>query len=150
MNAKVIAVVVLFAAALAGAVVLALSEGTIEYRTIAEITSDGYGGERIKLKAQVVEIQQGFQPTRFTAIDIVPEGEEAPASPVICTVIYEGDDVPGNLKRSVHVTLEGRYDRARGAFVATMIQTQCPSTYEGSGDPPPAALPASPGGGVEP
>ena len=46
-------------------------------------------------------------------------------------MIYEGDDVPGNLKKAAHVTMEGRYDAKRGAFIATMLQTQCPSRYEG-------------------
>ena len=46
-------------------------------------------------------------------------------------MIYEGDDVPQGLKKAAHVTLEGRFDRKRNAFIATLVQTQCPSKYEG-------------------
>ncbi|MCA8917575.1 MAG: cytochrome c maturation protein CcmE [Planctomycetes bacterium] len=131
MGAKVIIVIVLFAAAVGGAVTLALLEGGIEYRTIPELTSDNYDGERIKVKAQVLSVQNQFKPAQFTAIDIPPEGQSAPANPVVLQVIYEGDDVPGNLKKAAHVTMEGRYDAKRGAFIATMLQTQCPSKYNG-------------------
>ena len=46
-------------------------------------------------------------------------------------LVVVGADVPGNLKKAAHVTMEGRYDAKRGAFVATLLQTQCPSRYEG-------------------
>lgn len=131
MSAKVIIVIVLFAAAVGGAVTLALVEGGIEYRTIPELTSSSYGGERIKVKAQVLSVQSEFRPTQFTAIDIPPEGQTAPANPVVLQVIYEGDEPPGNLKKAAHVTMEGRYDAKRGAFIATLLQTQCPSRYDG-------------------
>ncbi|MCC6466455.1 MAG: cytochrome c maturation protein CcmE [Planctomycetes bacterium] len=129
MNTKVIVVIVLFVLAVGGAVAFALTQGGIEYRTIPELTTGSYGGERVKVKAQVVEIQSEFKPTRFTAVDIPAEG--AQPGNAICTVIYEGDDVPQGLKKAAHVTMEGRYDAARGAFVATLLQTQCPSRYEG-------------------
>ena len=131
MSAKVVIVIVLFALAVGGAVTLALLEGGIEYRTIPELTAGTYSGERVKVKAQVLEVQNQFKPTQFTAIDITPEGQNAPTNPAVLQVIYEGDDVPGNLKKAAHVTMEGRYDAKRGAFVATLLQTQCPSRYEG-------------------
>lgn len=131
MSAKVIIVIVLFAIAVAGSVTLALMEGGIEYRTVADLNSGTYSGERVKVMAQVVSIQNEFKPTQFTVIDIPAEGQLAPANAPLIQVIYEGDDVPANLKRAVHCTLEGRYDAKRGAFIATQIQTQCPSRYEG-------------------
>lgn len=131
MSTKVIIVVVLFAMAVGGAVSLALLEGGIEYRSIPQLTSSVYDGERVKLKAQVVEVQQEFKPTMFTVIDIPPEGEAPDPNGGVIQVIYEGDDVPQGLKKAAHVTCEGRYDAQRGAFVATLLQTQCPSRYEG-------------------
>jgi cytochrome c-type biogenesis protein CcmE len=131
MSPKVVIVVILFAAAVGGAVTLALMEGGIEYRTIPELTSDAYEGERVKVKAQVVSMQSQFDPTRFTCVDIPAEGEAGPANPHIIQVIYDGDDVPQGLKMGAHVTMEGRFDATRGAFVATLLQTQCPSRYEG-------------------
>jgi cytochrome c-type biogenesis protein CcmE len=131
MSAKLVIVIALFVAAVGGAVTMALLEGGIEYRTIPEITSQDYGGERVKVRAQVITLQSEFRPTRFTAMDIPPEGETAPASPTVIQVIYEGDDVPQGLKRAAHVTMEGRFDSARGVFVATLLQTQCPSRYQG-------------------
>lgn len=131
MSLKIIIVIVLFAASVGGAVTLALLEGGIEYRTIPDLTSTAYNGERVKVRAQVLSIQSKFKPTSFTAVDITPEGEKAPANPTVLQVIYEGDDVPDNLKKAAHVTMEGRYDTKRGAFVATMLQTQCPSRYQG-------------------
>ncbi|MBX3474258.1 MAG: cytochrome c maturation protein CcmE [Planctomycetes bacterium] len=139
MNAKILIVALLFTAAVAGAVTLALLEGGIEYRTVPQLLSESYGGERVKLKGQVVEIQKEFKPAQFTVVDI-PEGSAQPG--LSCLVIYEGDDVPQGLKKAAHVTLEGRFDRKRGAFVATMVQTQCPSRYEGQQLP--AIEPASP------
>lgn len=131
MNAKVVVVVLLFAVAVAGAVTLALLEGGVEYRTVGHLLSGSYDGERVKLKGQVLEVQKEFKPAQFTVADI-PEGAAtgSPAGPV-CLVIYEGDDVPQGLKKAAHVTLEGRYDSKRGAFIATLVQTQCPSRYEG-------------------
>jgi hypothetical protein len=131
MSAKVIAVIVLFAVAVGGALSLALLEGGIEYRTVNQLTADTYSGERVKVKGQVLEIQNEFKPVLFTCADIPPEGQQLAAGATAMQVIYEGDDVPQNLKRAAHVTLEGRYDHKRGAFVASMIQTQCPSRYEG-------------------
>lgn len=131
MSAKVIIVIILFAAAVGGAVSLALLEGGTEYRTIPELSSGGYGGERVKVKAQVLSVQSQFRPTQFTAVDIPAEGQQLPGNPAVLQVIYEGDDVPANLKKAAHVTMEGRYDPQRGAFVATLLQTQCPSRYEG-------------------
>jgi cytochrome c-type biogenesis protein CcmE len=125
---KVVVVVILFAVAVGGALALALIEGGVEYRTVPDLLSSTYGGERVKLKGQVLEVQNNFGPAKFTVSDI-PEGS-AQAGPS-CQVIYEGDDVPQGLKRAAHVTLEGRFDRARNAFIATLVQTQCPSRYEG-------------------
>ncbi len=128
MNVKIIIVIALFVAAVGGAVTLALLENGIEYRTVPHLLSDSYGGERVKVKGQVVDVHKEFKPAQFTVADI-PEGSAAPGP--ACVVIYEGDDVPQGLKKAAHVTLEGRYDRARGAFIATLVQTQCPSRYEG-------------------
>lgn len=131
MGTKVIIVVLLFAGAVGGAVTLALMEGGIEYRTVPELTSSRYDGERVKLKAQVLEVQREFKPTTFIAIDIPPEGEQPDPNAKAIQIIYEGDDVPQGLKKAAHVTCEGRYDVERGAFVATLLQTQCPSRYQG-------------------
>lgn len=131
MSAKLIIVIALFVAAVGGAVTLALLEGGIEYRTIPELTSGAYGGERIKVRGHVLNVQSEFKPTRFTAMDIPPEGQTAPADPRVIQVIYEGDDVPQGLKKGAHVTMEGRFDSERGAFIATLLQTQCPSRYQG-------------------
>jgi cytochrome c-type biogenesis protein CcmE len=139
MSAKIIAVIVLFAVAVGGSVALALWQGGIEYRTVDQLTSDAYSGERVKVKGQVLEIQKEFKPVLFTCTDIPDEGK--PLNDKAIQVIYEGDDVPQNLKRAAHVTLEGRYDHKRGAFVATMIQTQCPSRYEGQELTPAPAQP---------
>ena len=144
MSAKVIIVVILFAAAVGGAVTLAMLEGGIEYRTVPDLTSGSYSGERVKVKAQVISVQSQFKPTKFTCIDIPAEGAKSPENPAVIQVIYEGDDVPANLKKAAHVTMEGRFDAKRGAFIATVLQTQCPSRYEGKelttaneADPPP-------------
>ncbi|MBZ0135156.1 MAG: cytochrome c maturation protein CcmE [Planctomycetes bacterium] len=131
MSAKLIIVIALFVAAVGGAVTLALLEGGIEYRTIPEITSSNYEGQRVKVRGQVLNVQSEFKPTRFTAMDIPAEGQTAPADPRVIQVIYEGDDVPQGLKKGAHVTMEGRFDSKRGAFVATLLQTQCPSRYQG-------------------
>jgi cytochrome c-type biogenesis protein CcmE len=131
MSAKVIVVILLFAVPIGGALSLALFEGGIEYRTVTQLTSATSEGERVKVKGQVLEMHSDFKPARFTCADIPPEGQQlTPGAPAM-QVIYDGDDVPANLKRAAHVTLEGRYDHKRGAFVASMIQTQCPSRYEG-------------------
>jgi cytochrome c-type biogenesis protein CcmE len=131
MSVKVVVVIVLFFSAIAGALTIALLEGGIEYRSIAQLKSPNYEGERIKVRAQVVQMQSEFRPTRFIAVDIPPEGQRVPEDAPLLHVLYEGDDVPQGLQRAVHVTLEGRYDQQQGVFVATMLQTQCPSRYEG-------------------
>lgn len=134
MNVKIIIVIALFVAAVGGAVALALLEGGIEYRTVPHLLSGDYDGERVKVKGQVIEVHKDFKPAQFTVTDI---SEGTAATGPACVVIYEGDDVPQGLKKAAHVTLEGRYDRKRGVFVATLVQTQCPSKYEGQ------ALPAA-------
>jgi cytochrome c-type biogenesis protein CcmE len=131
LSAKVIIVIILFAGSVGGAVALALLEGGIEYRTVPHLVSHDYDGARVKVRAQVVTMQSEFKPTRFTAMDIPAEGERPLPGAAVMQVIYEGDDVPQGLKPYAHVTLEGRYDARRGAFVATLLQTQCPSRYEG-------------------
>lgn len=136
MNLKIVVIAGLFLVVLAGVLVLALSEGTIEYRTFPEMQSEAYEGERVKVKAQVVEILNDFKPTEFVAVDIAPE-DGAGRSLGSARVIYHGDDVPQGFKKSAHVTLEGRYNKEKRVFEATIIQTQCPSRYEGEGPPPP-------------
>jgi cytochrome c-type biogenesis protein CcmE len=147
MSAKVVVVILLFAVAIGGALSLALFEGGIEYRTVAQLTSPTYEGERVKVKGQVLDIHNDFKPASFTCADIPAEGQQLQPGAPAMQVIYEGDDVPANLKRAAHVTLEGRYDHKRGAFVASNIWTQCPSRYEGKemttadGQPPQLAKP---------
>lgn len=136
MSAKVIIVILLFALAVGGAVTLALYEGGVEYRTVGHLVG-GEESRRVKVKAQVVTISSEFKPTVFTAADIPENNAPLPEGAPTMTVIYEGDDVPQNLKRAAHVTLEGRWDSKRNAFVATLIQTQCPSRYEGQELTPP-------------
>lgn len=136
MSIKVIIVILLFALAVGGAVGLALYEGGVEYRTVGQLV-DGGQNRRVKVKAQVLSISSEFKPTVFTAADIPDNNAPLPPGAPTMTVIYEGDDVPQNLKRAAHVTLEGRWDDKRGAFIATMIQTQCPSRYEGQELTPP-------------
>ncbi len=131
MSAKVVAVILLFAVAIGGALSLALFEGGIEYRTVTQLTSATYEGERVKVKGQILDIHNDFKPASFTCADIPPEGQQLAENAPFMNVIYEGDDVPANFKRAAHVTLEGRYDHKRGAFVASMIQTECPSRYAG-------------------
>lgn len=131
MSLKVVAVIALFFVAVAAAVSLAILEGGVEYRTVGQLKSATYEGERVKVMGQVVAISRPFKPTVFTCTDIPPEGQQVPRNAPVLSVIYEGDDVPQNLQVAAHVTLEGRFDPERGAFIATMIQTQCPSRYEG-------------------
>jgi cytochrome c-type biogenesis protein CcmE len=131
MSVKVVVVITLFFGAISGALALALIEGGIEYRTIPQMMSSSYQGERVKVRAQVLQMQNEFNPTRFTAVDIPPEGERVPTNAPVLQVLYEGDDVPQGLQRAAHVTLEGRFDPERGIFIATLLQTQCPSRYEG-------------------
>jgi hypothetical protein len=131
MSAKVVAVIVLFAMALGGAVSFALLEGGVEYRTVPALLSSSYEGERVKVRAEVVRMLNDFKPTVFVAADIPADGARLPADAPSITVEYSGDDVPQGLQRAAHVTLEGRFNRERGVFEATMLQTQCPSRYEG-------------------
>ncbi|MCC6575593.1 MAG: cytochrome c maturation protein CcmE [Planctomycetes bacterium] len=149
MNTKIIIVVLLFAAAVGSAVLFAMTQGGTEYRTFPEMQAATYKGERVKVKAQVVAIESEHKPTVFTANDIVPVTEEerrAHAGRALgaSRVIYEGDDVPQGFKQACHVTLEGRYDAKRQAFIATTMTTQCPSRYEGQGVPPPPAKAPAP------
>lgn len=131
MSVKVVAVIALFVVAVSGAVSLAILEGGVEYRSVNQLQAPAYQGERVKVMGEVVQISRQFNPTVFTCTDIPPEGKQLPPGSPVLTVIYEGDDVPQNLQAAAHVTLEGRYDAERGGFIATMIQTQCPSRYEG-------------------
>ncbi|MHC4839933.1 MAG: cytochrome c maturation protein CcmE domain-containing protein [Planctomycetota bacterium] len=131
MNAKLVVVILLFVVAVGGAVTFALYEGGVEYRTIPQLISADYDGERVKVKAQVLSVSSELKPTVFVASDILTEGAKLTTSTPTCRVIYEGDDPPSGLKKAAHVTMEGRFDRERNAFVATSLQTQCPSRYEG-------------------
>lgn len=142
MNFKIVVVVMLFVVAVGAAVLFAMTQGGVEYRTFPEMQSAAYKGERVKVKAQVLAIESEHKPTVFTAVDIAPVTEDekrAHAGRPLgnCRVIYEGDDVPQGFKIACHVTLEGRFDAKRGAFVATSMTTQCPSRYEGQVVPPP-------------
>lgn len=139
MNAKLIAIIALFVAAVMGAVVFTLSEGGTEYRTFPELQADSYGGQRVRVKSQVTVIEQVGKPTTFLAVDL-PPAEDAPKSDYArkrgsCRVIYEGSEIPQGFKEGCHATLEGRYDPKREAFIATSMQTQCPSKYEGKQTP---------------
>ncbi|MDC1142760.1 cytochrome c maturation protein CcmE [Planctomycetota bacterium] len=131
MNTKLAVVILLFVVAIGGAVSFALSEGGIEYRTVPQLVSSEYDGERVKVKAQVIDVTSELKPTVFLASDILNEGARLTANTPTCRVIYEGDDPPSGLKKAAHVTMEGRFDKDRNVFVATSLQTQCPSRYEG-------------------
>ena len=108
--------------------------------------SESYGGERVKMKVQVTSIENNFNPTVFNAIDIRPDDDPSAATRGrklgSGRIIYQGTELPQGFKLNCHATVEGRYDSKRGAFVATHIQTQCPSKYEGQEVPPPPVLPS--------
>lgn len=144
MNAKLAIVVALFIIAIGGGVAFALTQGGTEYRTIPQLTADSYDGERVMVKAQVLSISSELSPTVFIATDIIAEGYKLKPNTPTCRVIYEGNDPPGGLKKAAHVTMTGRYDAARNAFVATKLQTQCPSRYEGQELKPLDEMPSKP------
>lgn len=131
MNVKLVVVIALFVLAIGGGIAYALTEGGIEYRTVSQVTSDNYDGERVMMKTQVLEVMNDIKPVVFLASDIPAENTKPDPNAPVFKVIYEGDDAPTGLKKAAHVTLTGRFDKERNAFIASKMQTQCPSRYEG-------------------
>ena len=135
MNLKIVAVVLLFAVAIGAALAFTFVQGGLEYRTFPELAGTGYAGQRVKMKVQVVAIEATGETTVFHAIDLAPDATDAKAAPDNRArgrgkVIYKGAE-PQGFKLGCHATLEGRFDSGQGAFIATSMQTQCPSKYEG-------------------
>lgn len=138
MNFKIVAVVVLFAIAIGAALAFTFTQGGMEYRTFPQLTSGDYSGERVKMKVQVISIESIENPAVFVAEDLAPDPNDPKANFNVPRgqgkVIYAAP-VPTGFKLGCHATLEGRYDEKKGAFVATNMQTQCPSKYEGQETP---------------
>ncbi len=138
MNFKIVAVVVLFAVAVGAALAFTFTQGGMEYRTFPQLTGGEYSGERVKMKVQVVSIESIENPAVFVAMDLAPDANDPKANFNVPRgqgkVIYAAP-VPSGFKLGCHATLEGRYDAKKGAFVATNMQTQCPSKYEGQETP---------------
>jgi cytochrome c-type biogenesis protein CcmE len=140
MNFKIVAVVVLFAVAIAAALAFTFTQGGMEYRTFPQLTSGNYDGERVKLKVQVISIESIENPAVFIATDIAPDPNDPKANfnaPRGQGKVIYAAPVPSGFKLGCHATIEGRYDEKKGAFVATNMQTQCPSKYEGQEVPKP-------------
>ncbi|MCC6149309.1 MAG: cytochrome c maturation protein CcmE [Planctomycetes bacterium] len=146
MNIKIVAVIVLFAVAVGAALAFTFTQGGMEYRTFPQVTGSEYGGERVKMKVQVISIESAENPAVFIAEDLAPDANDPKANFNVPRgkgkVIYAAP-VPSGFKLGCHATLEGRYDEKKGAFVATNMQTQCPSKYEGQETPALSEKPAT-------
>jgi hypothetical protein len=91
------------------------------------------------MKVQVTLIESKGEAIVFQAVDIPPDmSEQKPDNRPRGKgkVIFKGDE-PQGFKLGCHATVEGRYDKEKQAFVATHMQTQCPSKYEGQETPKP-------------
>lgn len=146
MNVKIIAVIVLFAIAIGAALAFTFTQGGMEYRTFPQLTGSDYDGERVKMKVQVISIESMENPAVFIAEDLAPDPNDPKANFSVPRgkgkVIYSAP-VPSGFKLGCHATIEGRFDAKKGAFVATNMQTQCPSKYEGQETPALSEKPAT-------
>ena len=90
-------------------------------------------GEECRIDGEILSIQSHTSPLRFT---ICP-----PKSPGVTLKVESSKNPPDNFKDKTPISVRGRYDREKGAFIATDMTTQCPTKYEAEfkKEPPPFA-----------
>jgi cytochrome c-type biogenesis protein CcmE len=118
----------------AGFVIFSAMQGaTVYYYEVhevkAKLASGGLGTEPYRMAGQVVPgtIRKGD--TADTFIFTVSDMKQ---KDLTVTASYKGV-VPDTFKDEAQVTLTGKFDPAKGAFVATEMLAKCPSKYSTTG-----------------
>lgn len=97
------------------------SEGIV-YTPLADVPSRA-GATRFEGFVEPGSVERNARPVRFAVADT--EGRRV-------EVEYDGP-LPDTFRENREVVVRGRYDRARGVYVAEEVLARCPSKYEGAG-----------------
>lgn len=113
---------VLIVVGLAALLSLGVLEGGIPEIQAAELANGRYRDQVVKVHGLLASIESGERPLRFTISD-----KDRPDAVV---PVYADKTRPDTFQVSYDVSVEGRWDSERNAFVARQIFTKCPSKYE--------------------
>lgn len=113
---------VLILGGLAALLALGVIEGGIPEIQARELANGGYRDQVVKVHGILQAIDSGERPLRF----IIADKDQ----PTALVPVYADKTRPDTFQVTYDVSVEGRWDEERGAFVARQIFTKCPSKYE--------------------
>lgn len=113
-----------------GVVFLVQKQGAY-YRQVSDLTTGQYDGQNVKVGGRVIDgtISRDDDGVHFEIQDLTGKTDTV-------TVTYSGQ-MPNTFESGVDVVVIGTY--ASSVLTADQLQTKCPSKYEGSASPAPAA-----------
>ena len=125
-----IATGVIVAVFVVGVVFLVQKQGAY-YRQVSDLTTGQYDGKNVKVGGRVIDgtISRDDDGVHFTIQDLTGKTDTI-------EVTYSGQ-MPNTFDSGVDVVVIGTY--ASNVLTADQLQTKCPSKYEGSASPAPAA-----------
>ncbi len=125
-----IATGVIVAVFVVGIVFLVQKQGAY-YRQVSDLTTGQYDGKNVKVGGRVIDgtINRDDSGVHFEILDLTGKTDTI-------QVTYSGQ-MPNTFESGVDVVVIGTY--ASNVLTADQLQTKCPSKYEGSASPAPAA-----------
>lgn len=118
---KLVIPIALIGVGVAGLLAMGVAGGVPEVQA-REVAAGGYRDGVVKVHGLLHEIQNGERPLRF----VLRDKDRADA----LLPIFADKMRPDTFQVGYDVSVEGRWDESRGAFVAHQIYTKCPSKYE--------------------
>ena len=120
---KLVVVAVVFLLGVGTLLFISVLEGSIAVHQVHAIASGEITEECRVEGGKIASIESRADPVKFT---VTPEKD-----PGVTLLVVSDRFPPDNFREDIPVSIRGRYDRSRGAFVATEITTACPSKYDG-------------------
>ena len=120
---KLFLVAVVFLLGVGTLLFISVLEGSVAIHQVQEVASGEFIGECRVEGGKIASIESRANPVKFT---VTPE-----KVPGILLTVVSDRFPPDNFREDIPVSIRGRYDRSRSAFVATEITTACPSKYDG-------------------
>lgn len=126
-----IATGVIVVAFVVGVVFLVQKQGAY-YRQVSDLATGQYDGKNVKVGGRVIDgtINRDDSGVHFEIQDLTGKTDTV-------KVTYSGQ-MPNTFESGVDVVVIGTY--ASNVITADQLQTKCPSKYEGSASPAPAAV----------
>jgi len=103
------------------------------YRQVSQLTTGQYDGKNVKVGGKVIDgtIKRDSSGVHFAIQDLTGKQDTV-------NVVYAGQ-MPNTFDAGVDVVVIGKYASNGGLITADQLQTKCPSKYQASASPAPAA-----------